>query len=194
MKQIYYVIQTLLHGRGSNIIKVISLGLALTMSILLFARVAFEKSCNTCYKDYDQLYQVLSVWTVEGDRDNEPNEMNLPVVAGFILENFPDEVESAVNVCKYMVFGPLYNGSVRSSDYKIMADSLFFRTMGIEVLTGDAVQELQQKEVVFLSDRLARKMFGDENPIGKVINYDKQIQLTVKGIYAALPGKRNHES
>ena len=187
MKQIYYVIQTLLHGRGSNIIKVISLGLALTMSILLFARVAFEKSCNTCYKDYDQLYQVLSVWTVDGERDNEPNEMNLPVVAGFILENFPDEVESAVNVCKYMVFGPLYNGSVRFSDYKIMADSLFFRTMGIEVLTGDAVQELQQKDVVFLSDRLARKMFGDENPIGKVINYDKQIQLTVKGIYAALP-------
>lgn len=35
MKQIYYVIQTLLRGRGSNIIKIVSLGLALTMSILL---------------------------------------------------------------------------------------------------------------------------------------------------------------
>ena len=42
MKQIYYVIQTLLRGRGSNIIKVISLGLGLTMSILLFSRVAYE--------------------------------------------------------------------------------------------------------------------------------------------------------
>ena len=31
MKQIYYVIQTLLRGRGSNIIKIISLGLSLTM-------------------------------------------------------------------------------------------------------------------------------------------------------------------
>ena len=40
MKQIYYVIRTLLRGRGSNIIKVISLGLGLTMSILLFSRVA----------------------------------------------------------------------------------------------------------------------------------------------------------
>lgn len=44
MKQIYYVIQTLLRGRGSNIIKVISLGLGLTMSILLFSRVAYEQS------------------------------------------------------------------------------------------------------------------------------------------------------
>ena len=32
MKQIYYVIQTLLRGRGSNIIKIVSLGLELTSS------------------------------------------------------------------------------------------------------------------------------------------------------------------
>lgn len=49
MKQIYYVIQTLLRGRGSNIIKVISLGLGLTMSILLFSRVAYEQSFDTCF-------------------------------------------------------------------------------------------------------------------------------------------------
>ena len=58
MKQIYYVIQTLLRGRGSNIIKIISLGLSLTMSILLFSRVAYEQSFDTCYKDYDNLYQI----------------------------------------------------------------------------------------------------------------------------------------
>ena len=66
MKQIYYVIQTLLRGRGSNIIKVVSLGLGLTMSILLFARVAFEQSYDTCYKDYDNLYQIFSIFTANG--------------------------------------------------------------------------------------------------------------------------------
>lgn len=68
-----------------------------------------------------------------------------------------------------------------------MADSLFFQTLGIDVLRGDPLHELQQKDVVFLSDRLAQKMFGDEDPIGKVIGYDKQLQLTVKGVYVALP-------
>jgi len=187
MKQIYYVIQTLLHGRGSNIIKVISLGLALAMSILLFTRVAFEQSVDTCYKDYDRISQVFSIWTINGERDSEPGEMNIPPVAGAILENFPNEVEAAVNTCRYMANGPLYNGSVRFNDNKIMADSLFFQTMGIEVLSGDPLHELQQKDVIFLSDRLARKMFGDEDPIGKVISFDKQLQLTVKGTYAAVP-------
>lgn len=47
MKQIYYVIQALIHGRGANIIKVVSLGLGLTMSILLFSRVVYEQSFDT---------------------------------------------------------------------------------------------------------------------------------------------------
>ena len=57
MKQIYYVIRTLLRGHGSNVIKILSLALGLTMSILLFARVAFEQSFDKCFKDYDNLYQ-----------------------------------------------------------------------------------------------------------------------------------------
>ena len=76
MKQIYYVIQTLLRGRGSNIIKVISLGLGLTMSILLFSRVAYEQSFDTCFKDYDNLYQVWSIFSVKGEKF-EPQECAL---------------------------------------------------------------------------------------------------------------------
>lgn len=72
MRQLYYVIRTLLRGRGSNLIKIISLGLGLTMSILLFARVAFEQSFDKCYKDYDNLYQVFSIFTVNGEKSEPP--------------------------------------------------------------------------------------------------------------------------
>ena len=51
MKELYYVIQTLIHGRGANLIKVISLTLGLTVSILIFAREAFEFNYDTCYED-----------------------------------------------------------------------------------------------------------------------------------------------
>ncbi|WP_294609472.1 ABC transporter permease [uncultured Bacteroides sp.] len=185
MKQIYYVIQTLLRGRGSNIIKVISLGLGLTMSILLFARVAFEQSYDTCYKDYDNLYQIFSIFSADGEQF-EPQKQNCGPVAGAILENFPQEVESATSTA-YFIGGPLYNGDVRFDDGKLLADSLFFRTMGIEVLSGNPEKELVQPDVIFLSDRLAQKIFGDEDPIGKVLSYNKELQFTVKGTYAALP-------
>lgn len=185
MKQIYYVIQTLLRGRGSNIIKVVSLGLGLTMSILLFARVAFEQSYDTCYKDYDNLYQIFSIFTVNGEQF-QPQKQNCGPVAGAILENFPQEVEAATSVA-YFLGAPLYNGTVRFDARTLLADSLFFRTMGIEVLSGNPEKELMQQDVIFLSARLARKIFGDEDPIGKVLNYDKEMQFTVKGTYVDLP-------
>lgn len=186
MKQIYYVIQTLLRGRGSNIIKVVSLGLGLTMSILLFARVAFEQSFDKCFKDYDNLYQVFSIFTINGEQ-SKPQARNCGPVAGAILENFPKEVEAATSYCTWMD-APLFNGSTRFTGiHKLAADSLFFQTMGIEVLSGVPEKDLVQKDVIFLSDRLARKMFDKENPIGKVISYNKDMELTVKGTYADIP-------
>ena len=65
MKQIYYVIQALIHGRGANIIKVVSLGLGLTMSILLFSRVVYEQSFDTCFKSLFLRVSSLSVQLLE---------------------------------------------------------------------------------------------------------------------------------
>lgn len=186
MKQIYYVIQTLLHGRSSNIIKVISLGLGLTMSILLFARVVYEQSFDKCYHDYDNLYQIWSVFTTNGEK-HEPSQANCGPVAGAILENFSKEVEAACSMAEWPVAQPLYNGSIRFDDQKVVADSLFFRTMGIEVLSGNPERDLIQPDVIFLSERFAKKIFGNENPIGKVLSYDHRIDLTVKGTYVTLP-------
>lgn len=186
MKQLYYVIQTLIHGRGSYIIKIISLGLGLTMSILLFSRVVFEQSFDTCFKDNERLLQLWNVWTVNGE-DIKPSELIIGAAAGGILEAMPDIVESAASTGRWMVSAPLYNGNVRFNESKVAADSLFFQTMGIEVLSGNPLNDLVQKDVVYLSKRLADKIFGGESPVGKVISYNKEIDLMVKGVYATLP-------
>ena len=64
---------------------------------------------------------------------------------------------------------PLYNENARFDERKIVADSLFFKTMGIEVLSGNPVKDLQQPNVIFLSDRFAGRIFGGENPVGKTL-------------------------
>ena len=58
MKQIYYAIQSILHGRGSNVTKVISLSLGLTIGILLFSQIAFELNYEKCYPEADRLVLV----------------------------------------------------------------------------------------------------------------------------------------
>ena len=186
MKQIYYVIQTLIHGKGSIPFKVISLAMGLGMSILLFARVAYEQSYDTCFRDYKHIYQVWSMFIMEG-KSPEPQTMNMGPLAGVILESFPKEVESATCTNHYLASWPLYYGNVRFNEKKLCADSLFFQTMGIEVLNGNPVQDLQQPNVIYLSKSLAERMFGGENPIGKVISYNHERDLTVRGTYNDIP-------
>ena len=82
---------------------------------------------------------------------------------------------------------PLYDENARFDERKIVADSLFFKTMGIEVLSGNPVKDLQQPNVIFLSDRFAGRIFGGENPVGKTVNYNHEKDFTVKGTYEALP-------
>lgn len=44
MRHLYYIIQTLLRGRGGNLVKLTSLTLGLLVGILLFSQIAYELS------------------------------------------------------------------------------------------------------------------------------------------------------
>ena len=73
MRQIYYSIRTLLRERGSNLIRVISLSLGLTIGILLFSQIVFELSYENCYPEAERLAMVraqitnLSTGEIMGD-------------------------------------------------------------------------------------------------------------------------------
>ena len=58
MKQLHYVLRTMWHNRGTTLIKVVSLGLAITMCALLFARIAYLQSFDTGFNDYKKLYGI----------------------------------------------------------------------------------------------------------------------------------------
>ena len=97
MKQLYYVVQTLLHGRNANVIKIISLGLGLMMSILLFSRVTYEQSYDTCFKDNQNLYQLWNRFITEKET-SQWSQMCIGKLAGGTFEALPDMVESATTV------------------------------------------------------------------------------------------------
>ena len=107
MKQLYYTIQTLLRGRGSNVIKVISLTLGLLVGILLFARVAFELNYDSYYSEPENLCITLRTGISDGIK-KEPNIDNYGKLAEAIRENFPDEVEDAT-VLDLFSQSPLYH-------------------------------------------------------------------------------------
>lgn len=185
MKQLYYTIQTLLRGRGSNVIKVISLTLGLLVGILLFARVAFELNYDSYYSEPENLCITLRTGISDGIK-KERNIDNYGKLAEAIRENFPDEVEDAT-VLDLFSQSPLYHEG-KKMEHVILATSKshVFSTLGIKVLLGD-VSQLDRVDVIFISRSLARRLFADANPIGKTINIEIDYPLTVQGVFEDIP-------
>ncbi|RHB25496.1 ABC transporter permease [Bacteroides fragilis] len=185
MKQLYYTIQTLLRGRGSNVIKVISLTLGLLVGILLFARVAFELNYDSYYSEPENLCITLRTGISDGIK-KEPNIDNYGKLAEAIRENFPDEVEDAT-VLDLFSQSPLYHEG-KKMEHVILATSKshVFSTLGIKVLLGD-VSQLDRVDVIFISRSLARRLFADANPTGKTINIEIDYPLTVQGVFEDIP-------
>ena len=185
MKQLYYSIRTLLRGWGSNLTKIISLTLGLFIGILLFSRVVFELSFDSGYKEADKLCVINAVYTIGGEV-KDPAQVVMGPVPQAIYDAFPEGIESATVVSRWYGENTLFKDNIRLQPKMVMADSLFFQTMGIEVISGDP-RELTNPEVLFVSQSFAREAFGGENPIGKTLLYNKNMPMTVKGIYADTP-------
>ena len=193
MRQIYYTIRTLLRERGSNIIRIISLSLGLTIGILLFSQIAFELNYEQCYPDAERLAlvrcQVTNSSTGEtaGDEGGTSYDYTVfDVTAATLAQDMPNEIEMAS--CVFPFGGAnIYKEDKLLSDINyIYADTCFFQTFGIPVLKGNP-KDMIMPESVFVSEHFARETFGDENPVGKVLSIQKQEELTIRGIYKDVP-------
>lgn len=186
MKQIYYALQNIIRGRGSTFIKVASLSLGLFISIILFARVAFELNYDTYYKDSEQIYMTFNT-IIGGGGTDEPVRADIYPTVRILLECFPDHVEYGVPLKESLYQATIKHGPNTYKGEIITADSLFFQTMGIPIIRGD-VKDMAMPQAIFLSESKAREIFQGEDPLGKaLIAGAEEYDYIVKGIFADLP-------
>lgn len=193
MRQIYYTIRTLLRERGSNIIRVISLSLGLTIGILLFSQIAFELNYEQCYPDAERLALVrcqitnLNTGETAGDESGTSYDYTVfDVTAATLAQDMPNEIEIASCVFANGGANIYKEDKLLSGINYIYADTCFFQTFGIPVLKGNP-KDMIMPGSVFVSEHFARETFGDENPVGKVLSIQKQEELTIRGIYKDVP-------
>lgn len=185
MKQMYYTLQTVLRGKGSNIIKITSLSLGLFVGVLLFARVAFELNYDNFYRESENLFLINATYTINGTKE-EPMPYVYGKLPGAIRENFTEEIEDAT-VIRQLGENIFFEGENRLEGIEsIYADEHFFSTTGIKTLKGNT-SELSIPDVMFISKSLAKRIFGDSDPVGRTLLWDKTYPMTVRGVYADIP-------
>ena len=188
MRQFYYIIQTLSHGRGANFVKIVSLALGLLITMYLFAHIAVQLSYDKFYKEPDKLCKVYTGWLKNGKLEGRESVYTIHRIPGTIAEAFPDRVQSAT-ACSSLVGNTFSIGDKKIQLNTVAGDTLYFATLGLEVLEGNP-QDLANPDMVFLSETAARQLFGGESPVGKTITYhvrDQKIPMLVRGVFRDIP-------
>ena len=168
-----------------SVINVAGLAVSLTAVILIMLWVNDEMSFNKFHKRSKDIYLTISSFD-RGDKQIYWNVTSSPLVHAGIAE-IP-EVENACRIYQYWEKEFLrYNENTLSNVSSSMVDSSFFSIFSFEIKEGDIKTLLRDKHSVVLSESAAKTLFRDENPIGKTIVDNSNLEYHVTGIFADMP-------
>lgn len=164
-------------------INVLGLTVGMTCCFLIFMFVRFELSYDNFQKKGDQLYRVVTDLKTPTDL-LEWSSTAAPV--GPNLKAFFPEVLNTVRVSGLDLL--VQKGDNKYQEKKVaMADSSFFRIFSFPLLKGNPDKALAAPYSVVLSEKAARKYFGQADPIGQSLFMEGKFTATVTGVMKDMP-------
>ena len=173
--------------KNDILIKVLSLGVGLAVGIVLIAKVFFELSYDSFYKDIERVYTINTWYSHQGE------EKDYGQVSGAVAVGFMDEVPGveAGTRTTFVFNGDTYldEDGNKLSGTLVCADTCFFQVFDRPILAGDPVKVLGKWGSVMVNRSFAEKMGGVQECIGKQIcNADMDgLKLTIEGVFEDFP-------
>ncbi|HMF73365.1 MAG TPA: ABC transporter permease [Flavitalea sp.] len=166
-------------------INILGLSLGIACALIIIFHVKEEVSYDKSFPHSDRIFRV----TQEGLGDDTRHwAATAPPLATSLKQGF-HEIEQSARLHKpypYQVFSYTpANGETKRFEEKggFFADSNLLDIFNLEFVTGDPKTSLSQKDAIILTEKTAKRYFGDENPIGRIItDQSRQYPLTVTGV------------
>ena len=164
-------------------LNVLGLAVGLACCILVFLYIGDELSYDRFHEHADRIVRVGTDFEVDGVV--RPSALSQGLLAPVLEDDLP-EVEHAVRVIGGD-FVLRVGDEVFQETNVAYVDSTFFEVFdGFRLLRGDAATALDAPGQTVLSESLARKYFGDADPLGQTLR-DRERALTVTGVMADPP-------
>jgi len=193
MKKNYLKIawRNLLRNKVSSIINIGGLAIGLACVVFISLYIGDELSYDRFFKNSDKIFRVN---THEKMSNEEFIAGHTPPPAGAALANNIPEIESYTRIYKPgdQIIHFVRNGQKGSLTEKslLSVDSNFLQVFSYPLLAGDRATCLNGPNSVVLTERAARKYFGDTSPIGKNLIFDMySTPFTVTAVLKDLPSR-----
>jgi len=168
---------------GYSFINILGLAIGIAVCVLIFRYVSYELSYDKYHSKSDRLYRV----TLQTPQQNIA--LTPSIVSPLLQREFP-EVEKAVRIYNYSSFRPVviqHEENVFEEKSFAYADSSLFALFDFPLVYGNSETALQRPYTLVLSQKMARKYFGDANPVGKILRINNARDYEVTGVMEDIP-------
>jgi len=166
-------------------INIFGLSIGLTTSILIFIFVLSELNFDKHHKNYNEIYRVYVKGKFEGSGFQDAHT-NVPCGNAFTQE-IP-EVTAFTRIRTTSQRLLKYEEESLLEDKFVYADSGIFTLFDLSMISGDPKTALSEPQTVVLTKELSKKLFGLQDPLGKMISVNSDTNLfRVTGVINDLP-------
>ncbi len=166
-----------------SFINVVGLALGIACCLLILMYVWDELSFDRHFLKDEQIYRLVA------DQSTSVGTRQLavaPTAWGPALKAEYPDIKNMVRIWPYAQIA-FYN-EIPFKVVNLRVDSTFFEVFGLRLMQGDPKTVLDDPWKIILSKQTAKSMFGEENPLGKFIEIDTEInKLQVSGIMEDVP-------
>lgn len=175
----------LLKQKTYTFINVFGFSVGITTFLLIGLYIEDELSYDQFLDPTGQIYRITSDIEIQGNLYEE-SKSALPL-AETLVNDFA-EVETAVRIYRPYKFPLIEYGEQQFTEENVLfCDSNFFNIFPFKWINGNPDYALTNINSIVLTERMAKKYFGSDDPIGKVIRYDHLYDLEVSGVIQDVP-------
>lgn len=170
--------------RTVSAINIMGLAFAFSYGILVMLTAQDFYNVDKFHKNADRIYLVYSENT--NSVYSRSSYITPSPLGKELKENFPEILNSA-RLMRYNRAVIHYANKMEYETQICFADPSVFEIFSFQIISGDEKKVLSNPQSVLVSEKIARKYFGDEDPLGKIINIDNRIDVTVNGVFRDAP-------
>lgn len=170
-----------------SLINIMGLTVGITCCLMIFLFIKHELSYDNFHKNGKDIYRVVRTSEMDGSNDKKDIAWLSGPYSIALRNDYPDAVKRAVRVKPDNdLFS--YNNISFNEKHVYITDSDFFQLFDFPLIQGNPSTVLNDPASIVLTASTAKKYFGDQDPMGKVVQMNKTLQLKVTGIAKDVPG------
>lgn len=175
--------RNLLKYKTFSTVNLLGLATGTTVFLLLLTYLNFHRSFDRFNEKGDRVYRVPMAITETGSGTEQTFAFTFPALAPHLLKDYPEVEEAA----RFRFTGSLVKWEDKVfRERPVFVDESVFRILSLPFAAGDPNTAFKERFSAVITEETAKKYFGEESAIGKVLKMDENA-FTVRGVIKDIP-------